>query len=116
MASEQEVLPTSEGQNTETTSAYAPEPVPVELDLLGFVWVVPILLDVEALVDEVFVAVLSVDLEAVETVVGVLDVEDATVVVDGHVTLEDGVVLVALTLDGDVGVSTPREKKKVWRA
>lgn len=85
----------------------------VEVDLLGKVLVVPVLLNVEALVDIVVLTVLSVDFETVELVVGVLDVEDTTVVVNGSVPLEDGVILVAVALDGDVGVGTPRGANKI---
>lgn len=94
-------------------TAYTPESVIVEVDLLGKVLVVPVLLNVEALVDIVVLTVLSVDFEAVELVVGVLDVEDTTVVVNGSVPLEDGVILVAVALDGDVGVGTPRGENKI---
>lgn len=82
-----------------------PEFVAVELDLFCDLLVVPALLYVKALVDVVFAAVLAVDGEPVEAIVGVLDVHHATVVVDARVSLEDGAV--ALALDRDVRVCTP---------
>lgn len=48
---------------------------------------------------------LAVDGEPVEAVVGVLDVHDAAVVVDVLVSLEHGIV--GLALDRDVGVLLP---------
>lgn len=80
----------------------------VELDLRGKLLIVPVLLNVKALVDVVGAAMHPVDFETVETVVGVLDVDYAAVAINGRVALEDGVVLIALALDSDVGVGFPR--------
>lgn len=77
----------------------------VELDFPGKVFIIPVLLNVDAFVDVVTAAVHPVDCETVDMVVGVLDIEDAAIVVNGRVPLEDGV---ALAHDGDVGVGTPR--------
>lgn len=94
--------------------------MPVEFDLLGKSIVVPTLLNVDTLVDIVILAMHPVDREAVEMIVGMLDIEDATVVDNVTIPLDDCVF--AFAHDSDVGVGTPREKaafvlqprKDVW--
>lgn len=85
--------------------SFTPELMSVEGDFFGEVVVVPALLHVQALVGVVLAAVLAVEGEPVEAVVGVLDVHDAVVVVDVLVSLEDGAV--GLALDRDVCIGPP---------
>lgn len=80
----------------------------VEFDFWGFSGIVLGLLHVYALVHVVQATVLAVDSDAVELVVGVLDVYDAAVVLDVLVSLENGTE--ALALDDDVRVTRPGKR------
>lgn len=84
---------------------FVPEFVTVEPYFLGDCVVVPVLLNVEALVDVVVFAVLAVDSEAVEAIVGVLHINYAAVVGDVWIPLED--CAVGLTLNRDVRILSP---------
>lgn len=95
------------------TRTIIPEFVSVELDLWGYLIVVPGLLHVKALVDVVLLAVLAVHREPVEAVVGVLDVHDAGVVVVIFVSLKDGAV--RLALDRDVCIRPPVFATTDWQ-